>query len=375
MANGLDLQTVGRALSGLSAGIQGRGLEFAQGMQQEEQRRQQQEEQLSEERRRAQFIDARVGLDLLKSGQVDAFNNLAMERVGAIKQLGGSPDETLTPITMVRQGNIEGAIQYLQNADNEGVTRGFLDKRDPAGPETVKGGDISSQGQIVQKDAAGNFVASDVQGFKTDKKAQGKQIANDLRRLDSRAEVSTRMRSEINGQIKPFIDRQQFSSTINNVLDGDGGISDIALGVAFYKIVDPGSVVSQGEFGQLADSRGLSDKTVGIFDKISKGDRLNDAERKTIANLANNQLKTFRNQAEKDVKRLLNVANADQRFKSAFSPNEVFGSSISGLLSGGDIDPEKLGLPVAPAPPSAPELGSLSDDDLAAQIEAARRAR
>ena len=69
----------------------------------------------------------------------------------------------------------------------------------------------------------------------------------------------------------------------------------------------------------------------------------------------------------------MNVANGDARFKRRFSPEEVLGTSFNDFLSGGEVGAEKLGLPGDTTGNTPPvNLSEISDDDLQAQIRAAR---
>ena len=166
MANGFNLETVGRALSGLSAGIQGRGLEFAQGLQQQEESRLENEKLLSTERKQAQFFDVRNGLNLLNSGQVDQFIKSGSERVLAIEELGGDPTDTLTILSMVRQGDIDGARLRLSTEDQRGVTEGFLPDIQKAGSGGLASAktEILSDGSTVQVLPNSTTQVTDPQG-------------------------------------------------------------------------------------------------------------------------------------------------------------------------------------------------------------------
>ena len=120
------MSTLANALMGFGAGVQGRGGEFLQGLQQQEQAQQTKKKALDKERQQAAFTDNRVGLGYLKAGQIGQFNKIASERSGYIKKLGGDPVDTDRLIELVEAGEVDKATNWMQDFDKEGVTRGFL---------------------------------------------------------------------------------------------------------------------------------------------------------------------------------------------------------------------------------------------------------
>ena len=120
------MSTLANALMGFGAGVQGRGGEFLQGLQQQEQAQQTKKKALDKERQQAAFTDNRVGLGYLKAGQIGQFNKIANERSGYIRKLGGDPVDTDRLSELVAAGEVDKAINWMQGFDQEGVTRGFL---------------------------------------------------------------------------------------------------------------------------------------------------------------------------------------------------------------------------------------------------------
>tara|TARA_R110002126_G_scaffold80171_1_gene198796 strand:+ start:315 stop:1469 length:1155 start_codon:yes stop_codon:yes gene_type:complete len=135
MANGFDLQTVGRALSGLSAGIQGRGVEFAQGLRDEEQAKVEKAKAGELTRRREKLIDNRVALDHLVNNRPEEFFKFGASRIDGIEKFGGDPSDTLSIITLVRQGETEKAMERMRAFDREGVINGELDEMPSLHPQ------------------------------------------------------------------------------------------------------------------------------------------------------------------------------------------------------------------------------------------------
>ncbi len=344
-------ESIGQGLQGIAAGLQGRSFEFGQAFEAR------QAEQ-SKARRQSLLIDNRVALDHVLNDRIDQANQVGANRVEAIQQLGGDPSDTLTIMTLIRQGKTAEAVELMRGVDREATISGEIPEMASLHPQKAKDrrftGKIENDAAIFEE-ADGTITAQPIAGLapKTPKQSREQVMIsianakNEIKRLDSRADVNTGLRDEGVKLAKNFTDRRAFAGTINNVLKGQGGVSDLALGTAFFKIIDPGSTVTQNEFNQIRESRNLGAKGEGILQKIIDGEVLNVTERKAIANLAQNQLNSFKKIARDGLGRLVNVANNDKRFKSKFTAEEIYGDSIANVLAGGDIDPEKLGVPAA----------------------------
>ncbi len=370
----IDFNQIGNILGGIGASVQGRGLEFAQ--QQNQQRRQgvadaragelfdlnkrQKGLELEGERQKIMFTDASAANTLIDRGDLAGVANLARNRLESLNKFFPDADPSNTvqilQLAELAQGGDKEALSRLKDtlsgAVDLGQQLGILPK--PEGRKFLK----TEGGKAIFKEVDGTIVAEDISGLTPSQTreqvaVETREIANNLKRLDNRSDVNTNLRGEGVKLSKSFTDRQAFAGTINNILEGVGSVSDLALGTAFFKIIDPGSTVTQNEFAQIAASRNVGEKAVGVFNKLSNGEVLNDTERKTIARLAQNQLNSFKKIAKNGLGRLINIANQDKRFKEKFTASEIYGDTIENLLLGGDIDPEKLGVGAPSAQPSA----------------------
>lgn len=70
------------------------------------------------------------------------------------------------------------------------------------------------------------------------------------------------------------------------------GASDIALIFNFMKMLDPGSVVREGEFATAENAGGAFEKAGNIYNKLLAGERLTDKQRKRFVDEANKLLVT-----------------------------------------------------------------------------------
>ena len=257
MANGFNLENIGLALSGLSAGIAGQGAQFAQGLQQNREREAQRQEILSQERQSAQFTDARVGLDLLKSGQLDEFMKFGAERVGAIDQLGGDPEDTLTVMTLVRQGKAQEAINLLQNADNEGVTRGFLNQREQPRRKVLE----TKDGRVTFLNTDGSVSEEAVQGAIV-KAEEGK--GDDFIKLGDLRSIN----KDVGDLIKEPSKIRNSAARLEKISKTKSATDQLAAIFTFMRALDPTSVVRESEQDQARATGGVADVMVGFVNKI-----------------------------------------------------------------------------------------------------------
>ena len=92
--------------------------------------------------------------------------------------------------------------------------------------------------------------------------------------------------------VKSFNESQ---TNINKVIEGasrDDPAGDYGVIFGFLKILDPGSTVREGEFATVENSRGVSDSVRAIYNKVVKGDRLTEEQRRQFTEGAINGFQT-----------------------------------------------------------------------------------
>lgn len=88
------------------------------------------------------------------------------------------------------------------------------------------------------------------------------------------------------------------------------GFSDIALIFNFMKMLDPGSVVRESEFRVAATTGGVAQRAAVLMNKVLKGDRLEDGQRKEILQTAQAMAAAQRSRQKKFNMSLFNEARA-----------------------------------------------------------------
>ena len=135
------LDSLGRGLSAFGAGVQGRGQEFLQG--------------LNQDRQQAMLKDAQRVQQDLAAGNVAGARKLLKRRVELISKLGGDPSDTAGLLSQIDSGDVEGALGEASTLVSFAQQQGFLPK--PAADKLER-----VDGQIVNVTRG---TASDIQGF------------------------------------------------------------------------------------------------------------------------------------------------------------------------------------------------------------------
>jgi hypothetical protein len=209
-----------------------------------------------------------------------------------------------------------------------------------------------TQSQIDQAKAA--IRASDAAAKKsgaeaTRAEAEAKQMAMGVIPADKRPEVESKFRTEYNNQTKPY---QEVKSAYGRMLASeDTAVGDLSLIFGYMKMLDPGSVVREGEFATAQNAAGVPERIMNIYNKLISGERLNASQRnsfkgqaKGLYNSALESEKTVRSGLERIATGYgLNTANI------FYTPTEV--APVA------QTSPAATPMPPAPAAATRPAAG------------------
>jgi hypothetical protein len=110
--------------------------------------------------------------------------------------------------------------------------------------------------------------------------AEASQIAAGIIPIEKRPEAETKFRTEYNAQTKPF---QEVKSAYGRVLSSeDTAVGDLSLIFGYMKMLDPGSVVREGEFATAQNATGVPERIQNIYNKVVSGERLNASQRNSF---------------------------------------------------------------------------------------------
>lgn len=98
----------------------------------------------------------------------------------------------------------------------------------------------------------------------------------------------TDLRKEFNNspEAKAFAVVKPMYETVKNTAELKTAAGDLSLIFAYMKILDPNSTVREGEFANAQNAGGVDDKIRNLYNKVMKGTRLSDRQRKDFVNNA-----------------------------------------------------------------------------------------
>ena len=205
-----------------------------------------------------------------------------------------------------------------------------------------------TESQIKQADAAmrASDAAAKLSGAQaTRAEAEAAQMAMGVIPADKRPEVEGRFRKEYNDQTQPY---QTVKSAYGRVLSSDdSAVGDLSLIFGYMKMLDPGSVVREGEFATAQNSAGVPERIMNIYNKLITGERLNASQRNSFKGQAKN-LYSSALESEKTVRTGL------ERIATGYglNTNNIFYTAAE-TAPVAQTSPTATPLPAAPAPAPA----------------------
>jgi hypothetical protein len=160
-------------------------------------------------------------------------------------------------------------------------------------------------------------------------RAEADQIAKGVIPADKRTEAEFKLRKEFTDQTKVF---QDIKSSYGRVkVSEDTAVGDLSLIFGFMKMLDPGSVVREGEFATAQNAAGVPERVANLYNRVISGERLSKSQRDS-----------FKGQAEK-------------LYKSASEQEKVVRDGIGRIAGGYGLNTKNIFYTDKEVPPSGPE--------------------
>jgi hypothetical protein len=226
-----------------------------------------QERRANEEKKRlsAMVKDAKQAYDFINRGDVNNAQALIQDRVQMINRLGGDPSDTARIGAMIESGNIGLAKQEL-----ESFLRPFMPT------ETVKAADVIDGQRVIIDTLTGETRAEPIAGF---------QAAPEE---DKTFDRESGLRREFNTlpQVKDFATRSAGLGTVLASAADPSPAGDISLIFAYMKMLDPNSVVREGEFATAQSAGSIPETIWAKYNQALEGTRLADTVRQDFVDRA-----------------------------------------------------------------------------------------
>ena len=202
---------------------------------------------------------------------------------------------------------------------------------------------INPDGTVLFKNNAGQDEAINLQdlGIKVppqfvglfDRLAKGgdaKDVISELRAVvNDQYSIANTLRDDFESQNKTYF---QYESSLDKVLSArNDGPGDLSLIFAYMKMLDPGSVVREGEFANAEKAGGVSEQVRTLYNKVVDGERLSPDQR---ARFRNQALDIFKPEREK-------YLASRERFQTLSQNAEL----NANLVLRPDVNPERFNVP------------------------------
>lgn len=126
--------------------------------------------------------------------------------------------------------------------------------------------------------------------------AEARQMGAGIIPLEKRPEMESKFRKEYSDQTRGY---QEVKSAYGRILASENSaVGDISLIFGYMKMLDPESVVREGEFATAEKARGVPESVLNIYNKLISGRRLNSSQRKSFKGQADKLYKTAATQEE-----------------------------------------------------------------------------
>jgi len=116
------------------------------------------------------------------------------------------------------------------------------------------------------------------------------------------------MRKEVNALVAEPRSVLVSYDKVRNAASNPSAANDLALIFAYMKMLDPGSVVREGEFANAQNAAGIPDRVWNAYNNALKGERLNDDQRRQFVQSADQVASSARNQLDSVAKRYQETA-------------------------------------------------------------------
>jgi len=166
--------------------------------------------------------------------------------------------------------------------------------------------------------------------------AEAKQITSGVIPSDKRPEAESKFRDEYSKRTAGYQEvKQSYGRVLSSNNDAAG---DISMIFGYMKMLDPGSVVREGEFATAQNAAGIDTRLQNVYNKALKGERLTDGQRKMFKGQAESLYKTAAKQEDEIRSGIGRIASGyGLNTKNIFYTDKesVPGSPVGSTLPGG----------------------------------------
>jgi hypothetical protein len=234
-----------------------------------------------------------------------------MQRQRAAQEQAAARQEQIRQTVMQNPDLMAAIPQVLQQTGDVGAASQLAQAAKAMQPESrvmkpgevlVKGNEIMFQiepdekpPEYIRQDLGNSVAFIDPKTLKTVKVLPKDKDQKDL------SSGEDAVRKEFLGQAKPYIEISQAYRKIEEATKVPSAAGDVSLVFAFMKILDPGSVVREGEFATAQNAAGVPDRIRAQYNAAMSGQKLAPAQREDFLNQAKNLARSQKQMFESQV--------------------------------------------------------------------------
>lgn len=172
------------------------------------------------------------------------------------------------------------SIRLLNSSDQELGVALSLAQTAALTPEQRQAAAESTAGRALEERRV--TVAEEGLELREDELTVARSLAESTRltkTAEQNLKTETGLRKEVNTLLKDFFQVADANARVDAAGKNPSGAGDLALIFNFMKMLDPGSTVREGEFATAAQSAGIPQRVVGLYNRIIDGARLGNEQR------------------------------------------------------------------------------------------------
>lgn len=147
-----------------------------------------------------------------------------------------------------------------------------------------------------------------------------KELESEIESFEKKFDQSKKLRDEYRAISKDFESVADAYGRIQASVDSPDAAGDIALIFNYMKMLDPGSVVREGEFATAQNAGGVDDSIRNMYNKLVDGERLQPSQREMFSARAK---KLFDVASEKNEERKGGIIRVGKRY--GIGESDIFG--------------------------------------------------
>lgn len=262
-------------------------------------------EMLDKDTQRGRLEVAGQALTALKMGKSDIAINL-FRQYGEAARNSGDEDTARAYDTYADlaesspegvMANISGMIAPLPGG-NEMLSTVFSEAKLPG---EVREGEAKATTAEAESKAAGRTYEAAIKKAEADAKeseARIRKIDAEIKRLeqtggldpDKAFDMETKLRAEYFKNSAVFKDVRDAYQRVES--SQDNAVGDLSLIFGYMKMLDPGSVVREGEFANASNAAGVDDRVRNLYNRLISGERLTAGQRASFKGQAKTLFRT-----------------------------------------------------------------------------------